>query len=148
MARRYETTQPDQSDEDLKLRGGRLPGMENVEEELNLPEDQRLDYMRKPGDKGYMETKPMAQRRQAVAPLPPEGSDDDARRKLANRLNVNEMMQGREDMKRGGYGTSRDFMPGPPTSEPNVLLNPDDYSQGGRVKHGSTTVVRCRGKHE
>jgi hypothetical protein len=79
-------------------------------------------------------------------PLPPEGSDEDARRKLRNRLNVNEYMQTREDQKMGGVGTSRDLMPGPPVSEPNTLLNPDAYSQGGRVKHGSSTVVTCKNK--
>lgn len=50
---------PDQPSDDLKLRGGQLPGMENVEEELSLPPEAGSDMLRRPGQKGYMQTKPM-----------------------------------------------------------------------------------------
>jgi hypothetical protein len=53
---------PDPLDEDLKLAGPPLPGMENVEEELGLPESAEVDFLRKPGQKGYMDTKPMTDR--------------------------------------------------------------------------------------
>jgi len=44
---------PDRLDEDLKLVGQKLGGMENVEEELNLPPSAEPDYEPKPGQKGY-----------------------------------------------------------------------------------------------
>lgn len=43
----------DQGDNDLKLRGGRLPGMENAEEELGLWPEAGSDRPRRPGEKGY-----------------------------------------------------------------------------------------------
>jgi hypothetical protein len=51
---------PDPADEDLKLRGGRLPGMENIEEELRLPESNEPDYQPRPGQKGYKGSQHMA----------------------------------------------------------------------------------------
>lgn len=51
---------PPQPETDLTLAGPPLPGMENVEEELNLWEQAGPDYTPMPGGKHYMETKPMA----------------------------------------------------------------------------------------
>jgi hypothetical protein len=70
---------------------------------------------------------------QTQDPMPPD------QRKLADRINVNEIMQMQDDRRAGGWGTTRETMPPPPTSEA--------YSSGGRVKHGSSTVVSCRTKH-
>jgi hypothetical protein len=50
---------PPQPETDLELAGPPLPGMENVEEELSLPEQAGSDMLRRPGQKGYMDTKPM-----------------------------------------------------------------------------------------
>ena len=43
----------DQTEKDLKLRGKPLPGMENIEEELNLWEEAGPDRTPMPGQKGY-----------------------------------------------------------------------------------------------
>jgi hypothetical protein len=51
---------PQQPEADLALAGPPLPGMENVEEELNMPPEAGPDYVPMPGNKGYMQTKPMA----------------------------------------------------------------------------------------
>ena len=51
---------PDRLDEDLKTVGARLGGMENVEEELNLPPSAEPDYVPRPGQKHYMENQQMA----------------------------------------------------------------------------------------
>jgi len=51
---------PPQPETDLALAGPPLPGMENVEEELSLPPEAGSDMLRRPGQKGYMNTKPMA----------------------------------------------------------------------------------------
>ena len=51
---------PPQPETDLEVAGPPLPGMENVEEELSLPEQVGSDYLRRPGQKGYMDTKPGA----------------------------------------------------------------------------------------
>ena len=51
---------PMQPETDLALAGRPLPGMNNAEEELGLPADTGSDYLRRPGQKGYMDTKPMA----------------------------------------------------------------------------------------
>ena len=48
------------------LVGKRLGGLENVEEELNLPPSAELDALRRPGQKGYMETQPMANKPKAL----------------------------------------------------------------------------------
>jgi hypothetical protein len=62
-------------------------------------------------------------------------------RKLADRINVNEIMQMQDDARAGGWGTSRETMPPPPTTV-------DKMSGGGRVqKFGSSTHVSCKTKH-
>jgi hypothetical protein len=51
---------PDRVDEDVKRAGPPLPGMENVEEELNLPPEAGPDYVPRPGEKHYMDNQHMA----------------------------------------------------------------------------------------
>lgn len=57
-----ELPKPDQVEEDIK-KAKPMPGLENVEEDLGLPESAEPDYVPKPGEKGYMETKPEAKKR-------------------------------------------------------------------------------------
>lgn len=66
---------PDRVDEDVKMGGPPLPGMENVEEGLNLPPEAGPDYVPRPGEKHYMDTKPMAQH--IEPPFDPQGSGYD-----------------------------------------------------------------------
>lgn len=53
-------TKPDPLDADIKRTMQPRPGLENIEEDLNLPPSAEPDYMRKPGQKGYMENQQMA----------------------------------------------------------------------------------------
>ena len=53
-----EIPKPDQLDEDLLLVGARVPGMENAEEELDLPPEAGTERVRRPGEKHYMDTEP------------------------------------------------------------------------------------------
>ena len=116
----------DREEADHKLAGGRLPGMENVEEELGLPEDQRLDHLRRPGQKGYMETKPMAAAdEKAPPPKPiyppgPKGTDYYFGEKYT-----------------GPYWEKPGYDP------KNQPVRPKGYEHGGMVKHGSSTCVDC-----
>lgn len=59
-----ELPKPDRLDEDLLLVGARVPGMEDVEQELDLPPEAGADYVPMPGHKGYMATQPEAERYQ------------------------------------------------------------------------------------
>ena len=55
---------PEQPESDLALAGKPLPGLEDVEAELGLDasrwEAAEPDYLRRPGEKGYLDTKPQA----------------------------------------------------------------------------------------
>ena len=135
---------PDRLDEDLKLVGRRLNGLENVEEELNLPPSAEPDAVRRPGQKGYMETQPMADKPKALDD--PEGFIFD-RPPYGNNTRPSERSSG---------------PPSPPARPPKALDDPegfindyppygnrprpDRYSQGGMVKHGSSTRVTCSKK--
>jgi len=145
----HDIAPPDRADEDLRLRGGRAPGMENIEEELNLPEDQRLDHIRRPGEKGYMETKPMADKKETPRQPPqppgwikamPEGGSATTRDPAAfERLKSYGQSVGTKVYFRGPnqweYLQNRD--------EPESV---DSYSTGGKVKYGSSTRVSCKHK--
>jgi hypothetical protein len=184
--------QPDRLDEDRKLMGKRYRGFDNVDEELGLPESAEPDYVPRPGQKGYLETKPEAQSRlpfsdpdvrhlaaqealetaaKTINQSKLPHSDQDIvvkeikamshqqggpvrsindqmppdQRKLSDRVNVNEMMQTRDDIRMGGPGTSREGMPGPPISV--AYPESPNLSQGGRVqKYGSDTCIVCKDK--
>lgn len=107
--------------------GKPLPGMLNVEEELDLPEEAGPDYVPRPGQKGYMETKPMAD---------DKVKDSEVRsvtpRNMRPRSTPNAEINAQERDK-----VLRDMGAGYPLA-PN-----QSYSQGGSVKHGSSTCVEC-----
>lgn len=119
--------QPDRLDADRKLMGKRYRGFDNVEEELGLPEEAGPDYVPRPGQKGYMDTKPMASdgpKRIIATP-----------RDIRPRSTPNAEINAQERMK-----VLRDMGAGYPLA-PN-----QSYAKGGMVKHGSSTRVTCTTK--
>ena len=127
---------PDQLDSDIKRTLAPRPGLENIEQDLNLPEEAGPDYVPRPGQKGYMGTKPMAgtidELTGVAGELPP-------RMPGARRGELPPRMPG---PARG------ELPPRMPEAPPRGELPPQRFSQGGMVtKHGSSTRVSCINKH-
>jgi hypothetical protein len=119
-----EIPKPDRLDEDLKIVGARLGGMENVEEELNLPPSAEPDYLPKPGQKHYMETEPMAGQMPAPSDWPREPAQPEP-----------------GASRRGGFGSI-----GPSLRPPPKQLDPgDEELSAGRFKQGGAvqTADKC-----
>jgi len=146
---------PPQPETDLALAGPPLPGMENVEEELNMPPEAGPDYVPMPGNKGYMQTKPMAEmplpnvgsnniedRRMMPPPEQGEGEDD---RVEPTQEWKQQQLRGIEDAQRRGtlrtYEAGRDF--GPQRAGPEF----DSDFEPRRLKFGSDTDVRSKYKN-
>jgi hypothetical protein len=133
---------PDRLDEDLKLVGRRLNGLENVEEELNLPPSTEPDAMRRPGQKGYMENQQMAGQPSGKAPgktpYAPGGAEvwSDSDRdyftdpRFHRDTSIDQSHQQSKDVER--LDKLKSAAP--------------SFNQGGMVKHGSSTRVTCSKK--
>jgi hypothetical protein len=132
-----EIPKPDRLDEDLKLVGQKLGGMENVEEELNLPPSAEPDYLPKPGQKHYMETQPMA--------------DDDLgwtidkmRGIMADPKNIRSMQPGDSWVSPKSPGDPKFINDAEKVRPRGISL----HEEGGMVqKFGSSTHVNCKTKH-
>ena len=138
---------PDQLDSDIKLTLAPRPGLENIEEDLNLPPSAELDHMRKPGEKNYMENQQMAKNPSVVPVVGRTGGGMDP-----------DWEKFQEEQDRLGARKVKpkdiDMMPTPGAGPPGQGYRPygsekgDKFRQGGMVtKHGSSTHVACANKH-
>jgi hypothetical protein len=109
----------DQGDENLKLRGGRAPGLENIEEELNLPSEVGTERTRRPGEKGYRKEMHMADK--------PADENPPAVRKIP---------MGVSGLPASGKGTPRPVKADPDNphfGSGNYWIRPSNYNKGGIV---------------
>jgi hypothetical protein len=136
-----EIPKPDPLDEDLKLVGQRLGGMENVEEELNLPPSAEPDYMPKPGQKHYLENQQMAKK-----PFVPIGPGGNLLVPNNNREKVDKIIDYLySPMNKGSFSDPRG--PGDTLHQRDEPDDTGSYASGGRVqKFGSSTHVSCKSK--